>query len=168
MSSKSDKTQILFYSRDRKKYEFLSNFFPCKFFLDGQVWLSVEQYYQAQKSENLEYKNLILNAKTALEVKKIGDSRGNNVNKHKESWFEVHTQELRFDWEKVKYDVMKKAVFAKFSQNPNLKNQILKTNDFTLIEDSIDDCYWGIGEDGTGQNILGNILMEVRSKLKNY
>ena len=41
---------------------------------------------------------------------------------------------------------------------------LLSTGNQVLIEHS-NDRYWGDGLDGTGQNKLGKILMEVRDKL---
>ena len=32
-----------------------------------------------------------------------------------------------------------------------------------IIENSIDDYYWGNGLKGTGKNIMGNLLMELRN-----
>ncbi len=73
---------------------------------------------------------------------------------------------LRKDWEGVKVDVMREAVLAKFSQNPDLLELLLAIGDAEIIENSPVDYFWGIGQDRTGQNVLGKILMEVREKLK--
>jgi predicted NAD-dependent protein-ADP-ribosyltransferase YbiA (DUF1768 family) len=35
-----------------------------------------------------------------------------------------------------------------------------------LIEDSPVDYYWGCGADGSGKNMLGKLLMELREELK--
>jgi ribA/ribD-fused uncharacterized protein len=42
----------------------------------------------------------------------------------------------------------------------------LSTGDEEIVEDSPIDSYWGCGADGKGQNNLGKILMEVRSRLR--
>ena len=60
---------------------------------------------------------------------------------------------------------MRKAVFEKFSQNEDIKKILLSTGDEELIENTSDDYYWGCGTKGTGKNMLGKILMEVREKL---
>ena len=72
---------------------------------------------------------------------------------------------LRQDWEDVKLSVMEKAVFAKFSQNPRLKELLLATGSKDIIENSPRDSFWGCGKDGKGLNHLGKILMRVRSQL---
>ncbi|MCA4824219.1 MAG: NADAR family protein, partial [Serratia rubidaea] len=71
------------------------------------------------------------------------------------------------DWEIIKDDVMRVAVFAKFSQNVFLKEALLSTGNSILIEHTKNDSYWGDGGNGTGRNMLGIILMEVRELLRN-
>lgn len=72
---------------------------------------------------------------------------------------------LRVDWEQVKDDIMRKAVLAKFTQNKEIKNVLLSTGKETIVENTSNDYYWGCGKDGSGKNMLGIILMEVREKL---
>ncbi len=73
---------------------------------------------------------------------------------------------LRPDWEAVKDDVMYRAVLAKFSQHAHLKAVLLGTNDATLVEHTKNDRYWGDGGNGSGKNMLGKTLMQVRAELK--
>jgi len=76
------------------------------------------------------------------------------------------TGPLRADWEQVKDDVMRRAVRAKFEQNPDIRAILLGTGDEELIEDALNDDYWGRGAEGTGKNMLGKILMEIRGELR--
>ncbi len=62
---------------------------------------------------------------------------------------------------------MKTALRAKFTQHEDLKKILLGTEDRELIEDSADDYQWGCGKDGTGQNLLGKALVEIRAELRN-
>ena len=73
---------------------------------------------------------------------------------------------LREDWEEFKDNVMRKAVYAKFSQNIELKNILLDTDSEYIVENTSNDYYWGCGINGSGKNMLGIILMEIRDKLK--
>jgi predicted NAD-dependent protein-ADP-ribosyltransferase YbiA (DUF1768 family) len=43
---------------------------------------------------------------------------------------------------------------------------LLATGDADLIEHTATDAYWGDGGDGSGRNMLGKILMEVRARLR--
>ena len=72
---------------------------------------------------------------------------------------------LRRDWESVKVAIMRQAVLAKFTQHENLRSLLLSTGDAKLIEHTTNDSYWADGGDGSGKNMLGQILMEVRKQL---
>jgi ribA/ribD-fused uncharacterized protein len=73
---------------------------------------------------------------------------------------------LRPDWEAVKVDVMRRAVRAKFTQHTELRAILLETADAILVEHTARDAFWGDGGDGSGRNVLGQILMEVREELR--
>jgi ribA/ribD-fused uncharacterized protein len=66
----------------------------------------------------------------------------------------------------VKDDIMREAVRLKFKANPDIRVLLLATEDAALIEKTTGDYYWGCGTDGTGKNMLGRILMEVRDELR--
>jgi predicted NAD-dependent protein-ADP-ribosyltransferase YbiA (DUF1768 family) len=51
--------RILYFARDRAAFGFLSHFYRSPIFLDGESWATVEHYYQAQKSSDLDYRNAI-------------------------------------------------------------------------------------------------------------
>lgn len=73
---------------------------------------------------------------------------------------------LRVDWEQEKENVMRVALRAKFTQHLQLRNLLLGTGNFVLIEHTKNDSYWGDGGDGTGRNRLGLLLMELRTQLR--
>lgn len=60
---------------------------------------------------------------------------------------------------------MTEAVRAKFSQHEDLAAILLGTGDAKLVEHTRNDAYWGDGGDGSGKNMLGQILMRVRAEL---
>ena len=72
---------------------------------------------------------------------------------------------------------METGLFAKFTQNPLLKHSLLSTDNKTLIEANKYDRYWSCGlslfddkiwsqKEWKGGNILGQLLMKVRERLK--
>ena len=67
----------------------------------------------------------------------------------------------RVDWDLVKDSVMEEAVQLKFDRHPQLKEQLLATSDWKLVEKT-NDFYWGNGGNGTGLNKLGKLLEQVR------
>ena len=70
----------------------------------------------------------------------------------------------RADWDLVKDGVMEEAVQLKFDQHPQLKEQLLATSDWKLVEKT-NDSYWGNGKNGNGLNKLGKLLEQVRQQL---
>lgn len=146
----SDQHIINFYSVSDEFGEF-SNFavFPIK--LQGKRWPTSEHYFQAQKFQNSAHQEEIRKAKTPMIAARLGRDR---------------KKKLRRDWESVKDHVMRAAVTAKFSQHEELRVMLLATGEAKLVEHTANDSYWGDGGDGSGKNMLGRILMEVREKLR--
>jgi ribA/ribD-fused uncharacterized protein len=142
--------KVIWFYRENDAYGFLSNFALHPITLEGRVWPTSEHYFQAQKFLDETLRESIRNAPSAKSAALLGHDR---------------TKPLRGDWEAVKDEVMYKAVFAKFSQHPNLKEDLLATGDAYLVEHTANDRYWGDGWDGRGKNKLGHILMQVRKDL---
>lgn len=132
-----------------KPYMFLSNFYESPFSEDGYTYRTVENYFQSKKTEDEESKLKIINAPTPKSAKGLG----RKVETNKELW-----QEIRMS-------VMRNAVLLKFSQNPDLKQQLIATGVRELREFSLQDKFWG-GSCKNSQNALGQIIMSVREELK--
>jgi ribA/ribD-fused uncharacterized protein len=62
---------------------------------------------------------------------------------------------------------MRTAIRAKFSQHGELRSLLLSTGSATLVEHTSNDSHWGDGGDGSGQNMLGRLLMEERARILN-
>ena len=142
---------IYFYGRTNEWGEF-SNFAHYPFKLDGKSWTTSEHYFQAMKFEGTEHAEQIRQAKRPNDAARMGRQR---------------SRPLRKDWESVKDDIMRKAVWAKFTTHKDLKSLLLSTGDNEIVENAPGDYYWGCGADGRGKNMLGRILMETRERLKN-
>jgi len=61
---------------------------------------------------------------------------------------------------------MREALYAKFTQHSDLTEKLLSTGNLKLIEHTKNDMYWGDAGDGTGVNILGQLLMETRERIR--
>ena len=48
----------------------------------------------------------------------------------------------------------------------DIQQTLLETGDEELVESTTNDYYWGCGTKGTGKNMLGKILMEVREQIR--
>ena len=146
----TDVTTISFYAAN-DPYGFLSNFFRSPINLDGFTWPTTEHYFQAQKFADPARQAAIRVAPTPGVAKQLAwaDDTG-----------------LRSDWNAVRDDVMLIALRAKFTQHETLRGQLLATGDALLVEHTHLDSYWGDGGDGSGQNRLGLLLMQVRDELR--
>lgn len=141
----------IYFYKTNEKYGCFSNFAHYGFELDEKWWMTSEHYFQAQKFYGTEYVEIIRLLDNPMKAAKMGRNRN---------------LPLREDWKEVKDDVMRKAVYAKFSQNIELKNILLDTDSEYIVENTSNDYYWGCGTNGSGKNMLGIILMEIRDKLK--
>lgn len=140
--------------------------------IDGVIrrFFSSEQYYMFEKAmhfKDFTVANKILdldfNDAYSYQAKKLGRSVSN---------FDAE------DWNKVSFDVMLIGCLEKFAQNKVLFDKITDTelNGKTFVEASPYDKIWGIGfgeadyraddeSQWLGENRLGKVLDEVRSKL---
>ncbi len=80
-------------------------------------------------------------------------------------------------WDENKRNIVFNGNWLKFSQNKNLKDYLLSTGDKVIVEASPYDCVYGIGiseqnknatrpELWKGENLLGFVLMDVRTMLR--
>ncbi|BAZ31480.1 hypothetical protein NIES4074_39530 [Cylindrospermum sp. NIES-4074] len=142
---------IYFCFADEIPYGCFCNFSAHDFRLDNLYWQTSEHYFQAQKFVGTPYFEKVQQTKTPLEAANLGGDR---------------TLPLRSDWRQVKDEFMYKAVLAKFQNHADIRDILLSTGNQLLIETTSHDYYWGCGEDGSGKNRLGQILMEVRTILR--
>jgi len=130
-------------------YNWFSNFEPITIIIDNVKYPSVENYYQSQKTLDLEERKQFQNcspSKSKFLGKKI---------------------KLRKDWDNIKNSIMKKALDIKFAKGTNQANKLLETGNDEIIEwNNWGDRIWGKTLDGIGENRLGIMLMDIRNKLK--
>jgi ribA/ribD-fused uncharacterized protein len=135
------------------KFRFLSNFWPSRIKFAEFDFSCVECGYQAMKSDDPDvYKLFMYDTHISPgEAKRLG-----------------RTIVIRPGWEDIKDEVMFDLVVLKFDQNPDLREQLMDTWNYNLLEGNHwHDNYWGQCfcdrcKDIDGLNKLGNILMKVR------
>ena len=141
---------VKFYSTG-DEYGCFSNFSAHPVRISGKLWPTTEHFFQAQKFKEVEYREKIRKANSPMIAARMGRDR---------------KKPLRRDWESVKVGVMRDAIRAKFTQHADLREILLSTGDARIVEHTERDSYWGDGGDGSGKNMLGRILMEIRDELK--
>jgi ribA/ribD-fused uncharacterized protein len=136
------------------KYAFLSNFYPSPITFNGITFPTVENWFQAWKTENPTEFQAIATADTPGKSKRLGR----------------HCT-LRKDWEEIKTDVMMRGLRLKF-QDPKLRAMLLATGNEELIEGNTwHDNTWGNCvcqkcQNTPGRNMLGMLLMELRTEIR--
>ncbi len=130
------------------KYRPLSNFDTSPFEINGVVFKSGEHAFQYFKTNDLEWKQKILDAEKPSDARRLG-----------------RQCPMCEDWEKIKVCVMINISESKYRQNQHLKDLLLSTG-FKYLEETNDwnDTFWGVCN-GKGRNTLGKALMLVRGRL---
>ena len=118
--------------------------------IEGITYQTSEHYYQAMKTLEETAQEEIRNAPSPKIARQLG-----------------RQAPLREDFDEVKNDIMRTVLKAKFTQHPNLQEILLATGGAELIEQAPWDEYWGSGRTNKGLNMLGKLLMELRSELSN-
>ncbi|MEJ2694440.1 MAG: NADAR family protein [Candidatus Thiodiazotropha sp.] len=142
----------------------LSQWWNCRFEVDGIVYLSAEHYMMAEKArlfDDVDAQRRILQAASPGAAKALGRGIRN------------------FDeavWEAARFDIVVRGNIEKFGQNEVMHDYLLTTGEKVLVEASPVDRIWGIGlasddpraEDPAqwqGENLLGFALMQTRKIL---
>ena len=129
---------------------YLSNWYPCRFTVEGVDFSSMEQYMMYKKAVYFGDKAVaakILATDDVAEIKALGRLVAHYT-----------------------------GLLAKFTQNDDLKAQLAATKGSVLAECAVRDTIWGIGLSmkdpdrldigkWKGQNLLGYALMMVRERL---
>lgn len=142
-----------------------SNYFTKLFIVEGQKFLSMEQYIQFSKAifgDDAILARKIMVTSDPSKLMALGER--------------VELSADEFDeWLVLFQEILHKGIYAKFSQNPSLRKDLLSTGDFLLFE-ATTDYYAGCGanltskkwEDSSweGENFTGRALVEVRDRLR--
>lgn len=132
-----------------KEFRFLSNFYACKIPFEGFTYPSTEHAYQAAKCLNVADRNQFQMFVSAATAKKLGQK-----------------VKIRPDWDLIKLMIMEELVLTKFTIHKDLREMLLATSGFELIEgNNWGDTFWG-QVSGVGTNHLGSILMKVRDRIR--
>lgn len=142
----------------------LSQWHPARFAVEGVAYNCAEQFMMHRKALLFGDRAMaarILAATKPHEQKFMGTQVANFI------------EEI---WTAHRVAVVTTGNLAKFSQNDGLKRRLLQTGNAVLAEANPRDAIWGIGlaaddpraldpAEWPGQNLLGQILMDVRARL---
>ena len=142
-------TEVYFFTT---AFHPLDNFSAHAICLWDQEFPTAEHAFQWKKFSinHSEVANAILSAKSPHLVKEISDA---NKDSQPETWKD----------DKVK--VMEEILLAKAQQHEDVRDVLKKTGNRKIIENSPVDSFWGIGPEGKGKNVVGEIWMKIRASL---
>lgn len=128
------------------EHRFLSNFCRVCISYEGLWYASVEAAYQSSKALDPSVREEFVHM-TPIEAKRYG-----------------RKILIRKDWENVKIPIMAALLHRKFLV-PDLRAALMSTGDAELVEGNWwHDTFWGVCE-GEGQNWLGKLLMNERTRI---
>ena len=144
---------------------YLSNWYLSPFQVDGIDFSSMEQFMMYRKAvvfQDTDIAAQILATEDVVHIKSLG---------RRVSGYDDHY------WNGIRQIVVYEGLFAKFSQNEELRQLLLATKDAILVECAVKDRIWGIGlsmdnpdrfdkSKWSGKNLLGYALMMVRDRLQ--
>ncbi|WP_303821338.1 NADAR domain-containing protein [Ruminococcus flavefaciens] len=158
-------TDAIFFYRVGDAYGAFSNWAPTPFTVDGVSFSTAEQYIMYRKcltfGDTVTAEKL-LSSDSPKEQKALGREAAGYIDSV---------------WAGIRQTVAIRGLYAKFSQDAELKRLLLGTGDAVLVECTSNDRIWACGLDRDdddrlsadrwkGQNILGFALMEVRNMLR--
>lgn len=146
--------KVIYFYKAYDPYGCFSNFSPHPIHCSDRHWPTVEHFYQAQKFANTPDAAIILKIHQTL-TPEAAAAIGRNPR-----------YAPRHDWPQLKQEVMWQGLLAKFQAHTDIAQVLLDTGDAQIIENSPVDYYWGCGEDGSGYNHLGKLLMRMRDILQ--
>lgn len=151
--------EIRFYRANDRQFGCFSNLFRRTIVFEDETFPTSEHAYQAGKARKPDVRAWLMAAPSPSLLAMAAHG--------------LYSWDITPRWSKIRYDRMRAVVLAKFTQHADLAEILLGTGDATLIESAtVDNAVnrrWGQVERGgvwIGENWLGRILMETRTKLQ--
>lgn len=144
---------VILFNSKTPEWAWMSNFSSHPVVsVDGRIVApTAEHAYQASRTLDGAWQARILAARTPAQAKQLGKEAPD-----------------RPGWAEMKTDRMLRILLAKFRQHTDLGVRLLATGSAELIHHTPwGDRFWGDGGvGGRGQNVMGNLLMQVRDVLR--
>lgn len=165
IDKKIENLEVICFHNPDEENAYLSNWYYSDFRVDNIKFTSMEQYMMYSKAvlfKDIDIANEILKTNDFKTIKSLG------------------RQVRNFDdniWDLNKESIIYKGLYAKFTQNEDLKEKLLSTNNKLLAECAVNDKVWGIGLSmkdpdrlkpfkWKGKGLLGKLLMQVREDIR--
>jgi ribA/ribD-fused uncharacterized protein len=147
--------EIRFYRASDASFGCFSNLYRRPMEFEDCSYPTAEHAYQAGKPRKKEVRDWLMAAPSPALLAMAAHG--------------LYYWDIAPGWSTSKFARMKAILQAKFSQHADLRETLLETGDARLIEsatvDSAVNRLWG-EVNGVGKNMLGTLLMEVRSEIR--
>lgn len=146
--------EIRFYRASEKPYGAFSNLYRREVEFEGDVFPTSEHAYQAGKARKPDVRKWLMAAPSPALLAMAAHG--------------LYYWDVAPGWSTTKFDRMLNVLRAKFTQHADLRELLLSTGDVRLVESATVDNevnrLWG-EVNGSGKNMLGVLLMEIREEL---
>ena len=146
--------EIRFYRASERPWGAFSNLYKRPIEFEGRTFPTSEHAYQAAKARRPEVRDWLLSAPSPALVAMAAHG--------------LYYWDVAPGWSRMKFDRMRRVLAAKFRQHEDLAELLLRTGSARLVEstdvDNPVNRLWG-EVNGVGQNMLGELLMELRREL---
>jgi ribA/ribD-fused uncharacterized protein len=146
--------EIRFYRSNEKPYGGFSNLFRRPIVFEDTTFATAEHAYQAGKARRAEVRTWLMAAPSPALLAMAAHG--------------LYQWDIAPSWSRIKFDRMRAVLHAKFTQHDDLREILLSTGSARLVEaatvDNAVNRLWG-EVNGVGKNMLGALLMELRTQL---
>ncbi len=147
-------TEIRFYRANERPYGAFSNLFRRQIEFEGTTFATAEHAYQVGKARKPEVREWLMAAPSPSLLAMAAHG--------------LYQWDITPSWSRIKFDRMRAVLYAKFTQHDDLRDLLLSTGSARLVEfatvDNPVNRLWG-EVNGVGKNMLGILLMELRTQL---
>lgn len=147
--------EIRFYRASEKPFGAFSNLYRRELVFEGEIFATSEHAYQAGKARKPAVRKWLMQAPSPSLLAMAAHG--------------LYYWDVTPGWSTTKFDRMRSVLRAKFTQHADLRELLLSTGDARLVESATVDNdvnrLWG-EVNGTGRNMLGVLLMEIRAELR--
>lgn len=146
--------EIRFYRANEKPFGAFSNLLRRPVVFEDVTFPTAEHAYQAGKARRPEVREWLMAAPSPALLAMAAHG--------------LYQWDVTPSWSRIKFDRMRGVLEAKFTQHDDLRQLLLSTGSARLVEsatvDNAVNRLWG-EVNGVGKNMLGELLMELRSQL---
>lgn len=147
--------EVRFYRASERPFGAFSNLYRREVEFEGEVFATSEHAYQAGKARKPAVRKWLMEAPTPALLAMAAHG--------------LYYWDVAPGWSKTKFDRMRSVLRAKFNQHADLRELLLSTGEARIIETATVDNdvnrLWG-EVNGVGRNMLGVLLMEIRSEFR--